>query len=85
MKTQTSIRIEKEYFQQAKEILKNLGLTYSEAVNIFTAMIVRHKGLPFEVKIPNETTQKAIKEARKGKNVENISLDEFKRINNAKS
>jgi DNA-damage-inducible protein J len=45
---------------------------------------VRHKGLPFEVKIPNETTQKAIKEA-KGKNVENISLDELKRMNNAKS
>jgi DNA-damage-inducible protein J len=46
---------------------------------------VRHKGLPFEVKIPNETTQKTIKETRADKNVENISLDELKRMNNAKS
>jgi DNA-damage-inducible protein J len=83
MKTQTSIRIEKEYFQEAKDILKSLGLSYSEAVNIFTAMIVKYKGLPFEVKIPNETTQKAIKEARAGKNVEEINLDELKRMNNA--
>lgn len=83
MKTQTSIRIEKEYFQEAKDILKSLGLSYSEAVNIFTAMIVKYKGLPFEVKIPNETTQKAIKEARAGKNVEEINLYELKRMNNA--
>jgi DNA-damage-inducible protein J len=67
MKTQTSIRIEKEYFQEAKEILKKLGLTYSEAVNIFTAIIVRYKGLPFEVKITNETTQKTIKKKEKVK------------------
>lgn len=46
---------------------------------------MRHKGLPFEVKIPNETTQKTIKETRADKNVENISLDELKRMNNAKS
>jgi len=83
MKTQTSIRIEKEYFEEAKEILRQLGLSYSEAVNIFTAMIVKHKGLPFEIKIPNETTQKAIKEARAGKNIKEISIDELKRIVNA--
>jgi len=83
MKTQTSIRIEKEYFEEAKEILRQLGLSYSEAVNIFTAMIVKHKGLPFEVKIPNEITQKAIKEARAGKNIEETSIDELKRIANA--
>jgi len=58
-------------------------LSYSEAVNIFTAMIVKHKGLPFEIKIPNETTQKAIKEARAGKNIKEISIDELKRIVNA--
>ena len=29
-----------------------------------------HKGLPFEVKIPNEETKKAIEEVRKGINME---------------
>jgi len=56
IKVQTSLRIDKDSLSEAKEILNEVGMNFSEAVNIFTKMIVKHKGLPFEVKIPNNET-----------------------------
>ncbi|HIO96053.1 MAG TPA: type II toxin-antitoxin system RelB/DinJ family antitoxin, partial [Campylobacterales bacterium] len=53
MKIQTSLRIEQNSLQNAKKILEEMGMNFSEAVNIFVKMIVSHRGLPFEVKLPN--------------------------------
>lgn len=53
-KVQTSLRIEEQPLQEAREILAKLGLNYSEAVNIFTNMIVQHKGLPFSITLPDK-------------------------------
>lgn len=63
MKTQTTIRVDKKNYMQAKEILKYLGLSYSQAINVFNNMIVCHKGLPFEIKIPNDETLAAMSQA----------------------
>lgn len=61
-KVQTSLRIDQNSLQDAKKILEEMGMNFSEAVNIFTKMIVAHRGLPFEVKLPdhqdNVLTQK---------------------------
>lgn len=54
IKVQTSLRIEQESLQDAKKILEEMGMNFSEAVNIFTKMIVSHRGLPFEIKLPNK-------------------------------
>ena len=78
MKTQTTIRIDEKNYVQAKEILKYLGLTYSEAINIFNNMIVCNKGLPFEVKIPNDDTLAAMEEAKR-LNGDFVSIDDFKK------
>jgi len=37
MKTQTTIRLDQKNYTQAKEILKYLGLSYSQAVNMFNS------------------------------------------------
>ncbi len=76
MKTQTTIRVDQENYLQAKEILKYLGLTYSQAINVFNNMIVCHKGLPFELKMPDDETLAAMSEA---KNLvgDFVSIDEF--------
>lgn len=66
MKVQTSMRIEAEALTQAKVILEKLGMNFSDAVNIFTKMIVQTKGLPFEVKLPNAETLQAMREADSG-------------------
>lgn len=74
MKTQTTIRIEQSNYIQAKEILSQLGLSYSQAISVFNNMIVLNQGLPFDVKIPTKETQKALDELNdsKGKRFENI-------------
>jgi DNA-damage-inducible protein J len=53
IKIQTSLRIDQNSLQDAKEILDKMGMNFSEAVNIFTKMIVFHRGLPFDVKLPD--------------------------------
>ncbi len=50
-KVQTSLRIEENTFNEAKKILSELGMNFTEAVNIFASMIVQERGLPFDVKI----------------------------------
>lgn len=77
-KVQTSLRLDEQPLTEARVILSSLGMNFTEAVNIFTNMVVQTKGLPFEVRIPNEETAQAIKEARQGKNVDDFSLDELK-------
>ena len=77
IKETTSIKLDKETKSKAKEIFKELGLTMGEAVNIFLAQVALNKGLPFEVKIPNKETKKAIEEARQGINMSSISIEEI--------
>ena len=77
IKETTSIKLDVEIKAKAKEIFKELGITMGEAVNIFLSQVALHKGLPFEVKIPNKETIKAIEEARKGINMESSSIEEM--------
>ena len=77
VKETTSIKLDVEIKAKAKEIFKELGITMGEAVNIFLSQVTLHKGLPFEVKIPNEETKRAIEEARKGINMESITIEEM--------
>ena len=41
---------------RAEEILKMVGMTPTEAIRLFYRQVIMMKGLPFEVRIPNETT-----------------------------
>jgi len=80
-KIHTTLRVDEENYKEAKKILERLGLNVSQAFNIFIAMIKETKVIPFEIKIPNEETQKVIKDARKGKNLMNIeNLEKFEEI-----
>lgn len=66
MKVQTSMRLEESTFNEAKAILASLGMNVTDAVSIFMSMVVQNKGLPFEVKLPNAKTLKAMQEADTG-------------------
>ena len=70
-------RIESELKIDVESILKKLGLSATQAINIFYQQIKYHNGIPFEIKIPNAETQKVIEESRKGINVEDFSFDEL--------
>ena len=45
-------RIEPDVKEQAESILSTLGISASNAINMFYKQIILQKGLPFEVKIP---------------------------------
>jgi DNA-damage-inducible protein J len=60
-------RIEPRLKNEVESILSSLGINTTDAINIFFKQIQHANGIPFDVKIPNEETCKAITEARKAK------------------
>ena len=52
-------RVEPELKANAERILARLGLTPSDAINVFLNQVVLHKGLPFAVKVPDMTIEEA--------------------------
>ncbi|MBW2100374.1 MAG: type II toxin-antitoxin system RelB/DinJ family antitoxin [Deltaproteobacteria bacterium] len=65
-------RINPEVKREAQEILSQLHITMSEAIAMYLTQITLHKGIPFEIKIPNETTEKTLKESEAGKNLHRV-------------
>ncbi|MGN1113373.1 MAG: type II toxin-antitoxin system RelB/DinJ family antitoxin [Acutalibacteraceae bacterium] len=47
-------RVEPELKEQAEQVLEQLGIPMSNAVGMFLRQVVLHRGLPFEVKLPQE-------------------------------
>ena len=72
-------RVEPELKAKAEGVLAKLGMTPTEAITLFYKQVTFHRGLPFPVRIPNATTQKALRDARQGKDLKRwSSLDELK-------
>ncbi len=73
-KTQTTIRIDEDNYTKAKDILSEIGLSYSQAISVFNKMIILNNGLPFDVKIPNNQTNQALQELNQkdGKSFNNL-------------
>jgi DNA-damage-inducible protein J len=79
IKETTSVKLDKEAKEEAKKVFKQLGISMGDAFNMFLHQVSLHKGMPFELKIPNKETAKTIAEAREGKNIEDFSFDELER------
>lgn len=62
----TSIRMDADTKKAATELLNDLGLDLSSAVNIFLKQVVLQGGLPFQVKYPQYKTEvlEAMEEAK---------------------
>lgn len=78
-RSRTNVYLDTEMKEKAKEIFKQYGLGLSDAFNIFLAQSVMERGIPFEIKIPNDETVQTIKDARDGKNMTAVSLDDLKK------
>ncbi len=59
--------IDPEVKKQAENILKELGLSVSKSFELFYRQVIAHRGLPFELQVPNEKTMKAIENSRQGR------------------
>ena len=67
--TMIRVRTESTLKKEVDKILTGLGLSTTEAVNLFYHQILLHQGLPFEVKLPNQETLKTFKDTDEGKNL----------------
>lgn len=59
------IRVKPDVKAEVEAILDNLGMTTTEAINIYLRQIILNSGIPFEIKTPQFSDEmlEAIKEA----------------------
>lgn len=62
-------RIEAELKKEVEILFRKLGLSTTEAINIFYRQVKLRQGLPFPVIIPNKTTTQVIEDTNAGKNI----------------
>ncbi|CUV65145.1 RelB antitoxin [Sulfurovum sp. enrichment culture clone C5] len=55
-------RIEPALKNETEQTLKSLGLNMTQAITLFLQQVKIQRGLPFDVKLPNPQTQKALSE-----------------------
>ena len=60
-------RMEPDLKKDAEQVLAEVGLSPTEAIRLFYRQVSLHKGLPFEVRVPNAETRAAIEQTRSRK------------------
>jgi DNA-damage-inducible protein J len=71
-------RIAPDLKEDVESILARLGVTTTQAITMYFEQIRMNKGLPFSVRIPNDETLRAIREAEAGELVE-LDLEELRK------
>ena len=64
--TMITARVDPKLKRETEKVLKNLGLTTSQAITLFFNQISLRQALPFAVAIPNTETAQAIEQALAG-------------------
>ena len=77
-KIRTNVYLDSDMKEQAKSIFKKYGVSLSDAINMFLTQSVLERGLPFDMKIPNDETVQAIVDARNDVNSDKITFEELK-------
>ena len=62
-------RVDPKLKRETEKVLKDLGLTTSQAISLFFKQISLRKALPFGIAMPNSETARAIDDALAGVNL----------------
>jgi DNA-damage-inducible protein J len=65
--TMVHVRVDEKTKQRATKTLAAMGISVSDAVRMLLVRVAAEKALPFDVKVPNATTAKAMRAADLGK------------------
>ena len=65
--TMVHVRVDEQTKQRAAKTLAAMGMSVSDAVRMLLVRVAAEKAMPFDVKVPNATTVKAMRAADKGK------------------
>jgi len=70
-------RIEPELKRSAEAIFNKIGISSGEAIRMFYSQVQLRGGIPFDVRIPNADTLKAMEELDSGKGERFNSADDL--------
>src|ERR1700676_2952164 len=73
--TYVRARIDTKTKERAADALEAMGLSISDAIRLLMLRIADEQRLPFEVKVPNATTRKAMAELERGKGKRFTTVD----------
>lgn len=62
-------RIKPDLKNKAEKVFRELGLSTTQAINLFYKQVELRNGLPFEVVIPNKTTRRTFSNTDAGKDL----------------
>jgi DNA-damage-inducible protein J len=65
--TMVHIRVDRKIKEKAGKTLAAMGISVSDAVRMLLVRVAAEKALPFDVKVPNATTVKAMRAADSGR------------------
>ncbi|WP_457601414.1 type II toxin-antitoxin system RelB/DinJ family antitoxin [Hydrogenivirga sp.] len=82
-KVRTNVYLDKELKEKGRSLFREYGLSLSDAFNLFLAKVVKEKELPLDELIPQDTLR-AIEDARRGKRMKSLTLDELRDLINEK-
>ena len=73
-----NLRVDEDTKSQARSVFSKLGLTFSQGVMLYLKQVILHKGIPFELNIPNELTAQTLRKSEAGKDLHTVSsVDEL--------
>lgn len=76
-KARVEVRVDLKLKSEVISVLKKLNMSESEAIRVYFRQIALTKGIPFEIKIPNKETLKALDEVKSGKLREFNNFDDY--------
>jgi len=76
-KARVEARVDSKLKEKVLSVLRKLDMSESEAIRVYFRQIALTNGIPFEIKIPNKETIKALDEVKSGKLREFENFDEY--------
>ncbi len=80
-----NIRIDPDTKSAAENLFGQLGLTISDAVNVFLHQSIMYGGIPFELRVPNKETLETMVDVKNHRNLSgpfNTVEDMMEALNN---
>lgn len=74
--TTARARIEPELKEEAERILRDCGLTASQAIGLFYRQVILERGMPFPIRSFNEETRRVLRNSEDGIEVEQFESAE---------
>ena len=65
-------RMEPSLKESVEEIFNKIGLSTTEAITLFYQQVVMNRGIPFELKIPNDVTLETIRKSDNGEELHRV-------------